>query len=372
MDANTHLRPLNPVLYQALRARFGNVDVANEGIAMCGTPRLQSATAYSLGSTGGYAPDLLGNPFSAPRRRHSPVLTWGEYYRVNCPFCRESQRRLWINHLYGTKDENGIPQQWLAHCYNEKCTTDPTARSLLEQQIFGLGYRQLTPILPGENISAELQAVQPPGHVVPLHELPADHRARTYLLGRRFDPDFLSRTYGVGYVVQADPRFIGMQGRIYIPIWMNGQLVSWQGRWPEDLNWKQVSIPKYCNRPGPKGRMFYNNDTALHWPFVVVVEGIPSVWRIGGPAVSMLGKSMTGPQRLLLQRWAGKPIIVMLDPDAFLESEGLLRELRTMVQSPVIEVRLPDRYDPGDYSHEADVAMICNAAAQQRIALSAW
>jgi DNA primase len=163
-----------------------------------------------------------------------------------------------------------------------------------------------------------------------------------------------------------------MQGRIYIPIWMNNQLVSWQGRWPEDLNWKAVSIPKYYNRPGPKGRMFYNNDTAMNWPFVVVVEGIPSVWRIGGPAVSMLGKSMTGPQRLLLQRWAGKPIIIMLDHDAFLESEGLLRELRTMVQSPVIEVRLPDNYDPGDYSHEADVAMICAAAAQQGIALSAW
>lgn len=372
MDSTSHIRPLNPTLYQLLRARFGRVDFANEGIAMCGTPRMESATAL-FGGAGGYQPSLLGNPFQTPqRRRHSPVQTWGEYYRVNCPFCRESQRRLWINHLYGTRDEHGIPQQWLAHCYNEKCTTDPTVRSLLDQMIFGIGWRPVPQIMQGEHISAELQAVQPPGQVVPLHELKADHPARTYLLGRRFDPDYLSRTYGVGFVAQADPRFIGMQGRIYIPIWMNGQLVSWQGRWPDDLDWKNVSIPKYYNRPGPKGRMLYNHDTASHWPFVVVVEGIPSVWRIGGPATSMLGKSMTGPQRLLLQHWSGKPIFIMLDPDAFLESEGLIRELRQMVNSPVIEVRLPAKYDPGDYDHEVDVAMIRNAGAQHNVHIPAW
>lgn len=372
-DSSLRFNPLNPTLYSLLRQRFGKVVPANEGIAMCGAPRMAAATSVYGGTSFGPAYDSGLSPFGQQRRRRiSNVLTWGEYYRVSCPFCRETRQRLWINHLYGTKDDVGIPQHWLAHCYNEKCTTDPAVRALLEFHIFGIGQHPQLQIMQGENVSAVLSETRPPGPIAAFHELFPEHPVRRYLLERRYDLAYLSSQYGVGMCVDST-EFPAMRGRIYIPIVMHGQLVGWQGRYPDELDWKATGIPKYYGRPGmAKGRMLYNLDVAKQWPFVVVVEGVPSVWRLGGPAVALLGKTLTGPQRILLNYWAGKPIIIMLDPDAADNSEGIVRELKQTAASPVVEIRLPGDYDPGDYEHEVGVAMIRNAARLQGVMLPEW
>jgi hypothetical protein len=354
-------RPLNPTLYNLLKQRFQSVQVANENSAMVG---------YN-------APSLI------TRGRYDYVVaSWGEYYRVRCPFCDDRRHRLWINHLYGQPNmhRNGYPESWLAVCYNEACTTNPANRHSLERMIFGFqnvrDRRAPMVIEIGEDHTLPLGIVQPPGEILPLSHGPRDHPARTYLIGRRFDPDWLAENFKVGFVFSVntsiDERWRSMYQRIYMPVYMNGALVGWQGR----LTWDppKEGPPKYFTLPSmPKRRILYNVDIARYWPFVVVVEGLPSVWRIGGPAVAMFGKTLGQGQQLLLSTyWSGKPIILMLDPDARDEMEGILRELTTTTTSPIIPIWLSQGYDPADYTHEAVVSMIRSAAGAAGIDLPVW
>lgn len=354
-------RPLNPTLYNTLRQRFQSVMVANENSAMVG--------------------------YNAPNARNGRldyvVSSWGEYYRIRCPFCKDNRHRLWINHLYGMPDwnrDNRYPESWLAVCYNENCTASPGRRQQLYQMIFGFqnfrDRRAPSVIEIGEDNTLPLGTAQPPGEIMWLRDLSADHPARTYLIGRRFNPDYLSDNFKVGWVFRAfvdvDERLSIMQGRIYLPVYMNGGLAGWQGR----LTWDppKGGPPKYYTLPAmPKRRILYNYDTAKHWPFVVVVEGLPSVWRIGGPAVAIFGKTLGAGQQMLLQStWAGKPIILLLDPDAREDMEGILRELELSGKQPVIPIWLPPGYDPADYESSAVIGMIRSAARAVGIELPEW
>lgn len=354
-------RPLNPTLYNLLKQRFQSVQVANENSAM----------------TGYNAPSSI-----TPGRLEYIVSSWGEYYRVRCPFCKDNRHRLWINHLYGqpNRNRNNYPESWLAVCYNEGCTSNPSNRHTLERMIFGFqnahDRRPIMVIEIGEDNSLPLGLAQPPGEILPLSACSADHPARLYLIDRRFDPDWLAANFKVGVVFSVDSsldeRYRLMQNRIYMPVYMNGALVGWQGR----LTWDppKGGPPKYFTLPSmPKRRILYNIDIARHWPFVCVVEGLPSVWRIGGPAVAMFGKTLgQGQQLLLLQLWAGKPIVLLLDPDARDEMEGILRELTNASTSPIVPVWLSQGYDPADYTHEAIVSMIRSAAGAVGIDLPVW
>ena len=125
-------RPLNPILYRALERRFGPVLVADEGSAMVSTR----------------APSAFNSD-----RTNLVILAAGEYYKVCCPFCRDSRHRLWINHMYGQPDTSGFRNNWLAYCYNENCIDSPGRRQQLEHLIFGLTNRRerasAMPISPG-------------------------------------------------------------------------------------------------------------------------------------------------------------------------------------------------------------------------------
>lgn len=369
-------QPLNPLLYQQLARRFGTVVIANEGVQMSGAPALATATALAMPGQSYRGPSALPEaPFRA-RRRTSRPLTWGEYYRVCCPFCQDHKPRLWINYLYGREDETGIPQYWLSHCFNEPCMESVSNRQSLQDMVFhsiGRSQRQNAPILRGIDMSAAMLQVRPPGTIMRLSELFPGHKCLQYVAGRNYTPSYLEQGFELGYVLEATPEYPAARDRLYIPIKMDGQLVGWQTRYLGELNWKTSGVPKYYGRPGmPKARMLYNFDVAKQWPFVVVVEGAPGVWRIGGCAVALLGKTLTGPQQMLLRTWAGKPILIMLDPDAIESSEGIIRELQRLGTSPVAMVRMPPGFDPGDYTHEVDVAMIRNAAHQAGITLPSW
>ena len=76
---------LCPELYNKLNSMFpGGVVIANQGEPM-----------YSSSPT-----QHNGSHFTS-------VISSGEYYRVNCPFCNDTKHRLWVNHMYGQPDANG-------------------------------------------------------------------------------------------------------------------------------------------------------------------------------------------------------------------------------------------------------------------------
>ena len=74
--------PRNPVLYNALRRRFGRVAIRNEG--ECHVP--------------GRGPIIRGRPTSF-------AVVSGEYYCIACPYCRDTKFHLWVNHMFGILDD---------------------------------------------------------------------------------------------------------------------------------------------------------------------------------------------------------------------------------------------------------------------------
>ncbi len=350
-------RPLNPVLYNALQSRFRSVQLANEGDRFVGS--------------------RVRDPLD-PKRTLVQGLSWGEYYRICCPFCRDTRHRLWINHLYGQGNDNtGRPETWLAICYNEGCINDAARRWQLEDMIFGFRNRRdrnrTVEIAVQDTAPQVLSKVEAPGEIMPLDRLPPNHPALLYLINRRFDPQLLSQVYGVGYCLSVhDPRHRPLVGRIYIPIRMNGELVGWQGRYVGEADWKHVA--KYYGLPGMHKRlMLYNYDVAKDWPFLVVVESANSVWRVGPPTVAILGKTLSGRQQVLLRgAGEGKPLILILDPDAREEMEGILSELVRVGKNPIVPIYLPAGYDPANYEHDAGVRMIQAAARQAGFTLPNW
>lgn len=355
--AQIGFQPLNPTLYRALKDRFGSVVIANEGDGM------QFANL----------PNIYGGRNASPTRME--IIVAGEYYRVCCPYCNENRHRLWINHQFAQPGPNGFPQLWLAHCYNEQCVDNYDRRRDLEDKIFGFRNANVRSrgfqVLPGVQDAQSIGPVKLPGEVFRLNELPSNHPAAVYMRDdRRHNLDYLSNAYGVAYCHNADPEHRICQGRIVIPIWQGPILAGWQVRAIGEPNFG----PKYYGMPGmPKRLMLYNIDTARQWPFVCVVEGVTSVWRLQGPAVALLGKTMSARQQYLIhETWPGKPVILILDPDARDEMEGIIDEMRRAGKVRVVPVFLEGGMDPDNFEHETIVDIIRAQASRHGCDLPAW
>jgi hypothetical protein len=345
--ASAH-EPINPLLYRLLAHKFGDVKIANEG-----------APAYVQAM-----PDPLH-----PGRQLERASHWGEYYCVRCPFCADTGNKLWINHLYGADYAfNRRTRTYLAVCYKNGCLSNRGNREQLEDMIFGT-YRKTTAKFPLKHVSGEFipQPVEPPGAIDLLTTLPADHPAPTYLLSRAFVPAELEANFGVGYCrdVTSD-RYAIMRRRLYIPIVQGGELLSWQGR-----ALGEGVKPKYFNAPNTKkSHLLYNYDAAASKPFVVIVEGVPSVWRIGRPAIAPFGKSLSHwQQEKIAKTWADKPIFVLFDFDAQTDLEHACLQLKNQ-SLRAIPVTLPDARDPADYARDEIIALICAAGQRAGVSLS--
>jgi len=330
--------PMNSVLYALLEQRFGDVHIANEGV---------SAHVQRM-----------SDPLR-PGRFVERAATWGEYYCVNCPFCKDTRQRLWINHLYGASYERGRrTRTHLATCYNEDCLATPGRYEQLEDLIFGRGRPVITKIaIKAPSTQVVHKAVEPPGEICSVAGLPEFHPAARYVRSRNFDPAVLDAEFQIGVCTYVEePRYKIMLNRLYIPITFHGDLVSWQGRAVGE-----ATKLKYFNCPGTsKSRVLYNYDRASEQPYVVVVEGVPSVWRIGDPAVCIFGKTMSLWQQITLSTtWAGKPIVLLLDQDARVEMEQAASLLKAR-SADVRMVYLPDDRDPADYTRAEIQGLISN------------
>ena len=357
--------PLCPGLYELLRREFGDIGIANEGDEFVPGERRYNAVAD---------------------RMERDVIYAGEYYTANCPYCGDTRKRLWFNHTYGQRDEDGRIINWRVLCYNEGCLSGHDRRAVenredLEIRLFNAEMSaaersfNLT-ILPGKHgDDGPLVEVAMPGRVTTLDLLPPDHEAVEYIEDRGYDAPRLGRKYGVCHCRKAFD-FSQAQGRIIIPIVMGGQMVGWQGRYVGELDWSACGVRKYYNLPGMKKRkMLYNWDRASQGGVVVVVEGVTSVWTLGDSATALLGKSITAHQ---MQKLVELPLIgerprclvLMLDPDADQDHKdrrrldlafSSLTNVYLKTGGATVRVHLPKGKDPGNFDHETIWDMIYNA-----------
>jgi hypothetical protein len=329
------MHPLNPSLYAVLNQRFYHVTIADEGSAMI--------KSYCLRYDG-----------SQMLRPHSA----GEYYRINCPFCNDTRQRLWINHLWGVYDpETKTYNRWLAICYNEGCLSDPEN---LEQLIHWTDhyYRRAR----ARQVVVTEGSAPPPGKPVALppdfvclHDLPQDHPAVQYVMERKFNPEELSKTWGIGFSLQACSW--SPLGRLLIPIFRGSKVAleyfGWQARAlvPND-------DPKYYTAHGlKKSQVLYGLHRVTEKGPAIIVEGPTDAWRVGRNAIALLGKTASSEQlKLIREHLVGRPLVVMLDSDAESEARHLVEQLasqrrRSLLRTDsarVVLAELPPGLDPGD------------------------
>lgn len=341
--------PLRPELYGRLKKKFRHVEIANAGQEML--------RHYEDGEL--------------------KITKHGEEYRVNCPHCNDTRKRLWINHRWGMVDEVlGIRLLWLAHCFNENCFKSyPERRLALYNEVFDPMIDSpvaIDEVLSGDN---EYEVSQPaflPGEIIPIDQLPRDHSATLYLLQRGFDLKQLSDYFKIGYCQNALPSVQMANGRIFIPVYRDGEFVGWQGRIVGEPSNKFV--PKYYSMPGwKKGLFVYNHDLAKRFNHVVICEGPSDVWRYGPEAVCLFGKLPTISQAAILASdW--EVHILMLDsdvPDKELETaQNRLDQPQRMKPIKRIVVRLPSGQDPGSMNPTYMRALVTTAAAREGLTLT--
>lgn len=355
------MQPLNKVLYNRLREEFGDVLVSQPGVAAV----RRYGYGHFLSSSRGMVSELKMELDSA-----------GEYYRVNCPYCGDGRKRLWLSHLWGVDDKTtGRKNLWLAICYNEDCLRQTGRVQHLHERVYGFknvkARGQVVEVAEVEKESAELKSASLPGLCVGLDTLPKHSQPIRYLRSRGLSPEMLQSEYGVCYCLQASTEHYRAQGRLIIPVVMDGVLVGWQGRYPDELDWKAAQVTKYYNLPGmPRRLMLYNFDRAKKYPWVVVCEGPSSVWGVGANAVGCFGKHVATTQlKMLCNNWPAA-IVILLDGDAWDDALELQERIfREDYKGAVIPVRLPVGRDPFDMGKELNGELIRVAAAADEIDL---
>lgn len=358
--------PLNQSLYRALSNTFKRgVKVQKEGERM----------AYKV-----IRSQIDG-------KNHIVVLPGqgGEDYKVCCPFCNDMKFRLEISHRWNTRDDASNVYFGVAfiRCYNDGCNLNPDAprarRLDCHAQLVEMTKPYISrhrPIIQ-EAPARERKPITLPDKCLPIVNLDASHPATSYLEKRGFRIDELFNTFRILYCID-DPNPM-VAGRIVIPVYMNTQLVGWQARFignpPSD------NIPKYYTAPGTqRNQILYNYDIAKAYNFGVLVEGPTDVWRIGHAAVAALGSSVSITQIQLMQvAWHEGGVILMLDPDYVKKprkdpnTPSPYEQLRMRLSDPtafsagVLEIVLPDGFDPGAMPREQLWQVIRAAAAQKGV-----
>ena len=333
---------LNPILYQALKRRFGNVHIGNAE---------QPAVGLMVANN-------QGKMINVPK--------YGETYSVNCPYCMDGRQRLQFSYLWGV-DSTGFdigPKQ-LVYCFNtsNRCFDDQPSR-LVDLQFSVLGpinYKGVTRESLHEPEVREIPAeTEIPGTIIPLHELALDHPACAYMADRGFDPWEYSHSHGVGYCDVATYKYSTMGGRLYIPVTFENKLAGWQGRFsaPASFNLKAMRIPKYYTYKYMRPNVMYNFDVANTYSVIIACEGVTKAWRIGPQSFAYFG-SRFGIARAqhIAQDFDSKRWLVFMpdgkewqqNGDIGPTAPGVIALLRQHLPADrIVPVQLEPDADPGD------------------------
>lgn len=262
------------------------------------------------------------------------------WWRARCPFCEERDTSFSYN-----------PETGFWHCFRcrEKGTLGDVPEALL-----GGG-------LTKQDESELARARRPPESFTLLADDDSDTlaHARAYLEERKI-PEHVQRAAQVGACfegVYAD--------RIVIPnLQLDG---SWLGYTTRLIGKRVDKRAKYRYPPGPWRSAVLHNEAALYertQEACYVVEGAFDVLALWPHAVALLGSS--GPfaasdQQLAMLREASRPLVVVLDGDAWETGWSLAMRLR-MLGCIAGAVRLapgldPDEVDPATLWEEGRAAL---------------
>lgn len=152
------------------------------------------------------------------------------------------------------------------------------------------------------------------GELLPVH--------RKYLRKRGFEPTQLSRLWNVGG--------IGLAGRLawrlYIPIYLHGEQVSWTTRSIRKDGMRYISAG-LDEESYPHKRLLYGEEYCRH--AVIVHEGPTDVWRTGPGAVATMGTGISRGQVRRLSRYLTRAVCFDNEPEAQQRARRLCNELQS-------------------------------------------
>lgn len=264
----------------------------------------------------------------------------GEWLRSNCPFCSEVVGKADRKQAFSINRYTG----WF-HCF--RCGTAGRIDRLAEEAI----EERPAPKAPS--------AVAPPEGFIALWEGSnaqgrAVRPAVAYLAKRGVGPPLIAEAH-VGCCISGK-----YAGRVVVPVLDSG-MRHWLG-WVSRA-WAPRAFRPYLNLPGPwRGGVLYNHaaaHVATDDP-LFVVEGVFDALALWPNAAAVLGKPSASQVDALA--CATRPVVALLDGDAWEESLALALKLRLLGQRAGA-IRLPPMLDPD----EVDRADLWEAA---RTALS--
>ena len=362
---------INPALFSALRAVFGSRNVHPVKQGQRGKFKFGYRTRVRAGQTEDYR--------TICKVQDGKTVYVGEEFKVPCPFCHDHLPRLYINHLWGTKDVvTGSRYLWLANCYNESCMNSFDNR----KKLFEMVSNQMDA---DANLNEGVEPRIPesatwPGEMWPLYDLVKQdpkHPAVRFCFGRSLDPEELTRLYDVRVVVSPDYWPDAMRDRIVAPVYSGDkELKTWTARRVGDSD-----SPKWLHCPYiGTGNSIYGLKSARKHDIPVIVEGPIDVYAWKGRGAGVFGKVV---QEIKAKRIAkacsdAKAIALALDPDQELSDRlngnphhmdvaaDLLAKYTTV---PVIKLWLPPRTDPGSLDYDILEYHLERCADEQEIAI---
>jgi len=141
-----------------------------------------------------------------------------------------------------------------------------------------------------------------------------------YLKKRGFDPETLERLWHIRGISLASK----LAWRVYIPIILNGETVSWTTRSIGTKGLRYVSASADQEKIHHKETL-YGIDLARST--VIITEGPTDVWNIGPGAVCMFGLKYTPAQFDLMKKFAHRVVCLDSSRDAQKVARSLIREL---------------------------------------------
>lgn len=176
---------------------------------------------------------------------------------------------------------------------------------------------------------------------LPGEELKEMHRK--YLIKRGFDPDYIINKYkvkGTGYTGR-------WKYRIMIPIFLNNQLVSYQGRDITDKQRLRYMTLSKEDSGFDLGTTLYGIDECKNKDTGVLVEGAFDRWKVGSDIMACLTSNITDYQIKLLFNYF-KKVVFIFDPEkeAYRKAKKIAIKLNVLgVKSYVVTL---DGRDPAD------------------------
>ena len=360
---------INPELYTALCRVFGQrrVIVVKQGIR--GNFEFGTRKRVVGGETQEYR--------TICKQKDGKAVVVGEEFRIPCPFCNDRLPRLYINHLWGTKDKiTNSRYLWMANCYNEGCTSDFGNRKKLLQMVLEGGSLD-APLREGREMR-EVKADWP-GETWPIYDVAKrepDHPAVKFAYARSWDLQELSECYDVRVIISARYWERTLNDRIIAPVYSgNRELKTWSAR----LTDPESDQPKWLHCPYVgTGNAVYGLASARKHPVPRVVEGPGDCWPHRGTCAGCFGKVLqpAKAERIAKECADAKAIAMCFDTKQDWRSkmdgkphhlDQAIETLREYTDIPLIRVEMPLERDPGDLDSDVFNEYIAMCAEEQKI-----